>query len=59
MYPDEPTVSLIYFICKTLIALPICFIADAKLSDWTLKPDIALATIVVSVRNYSITKHVL
>lgn len=49
MYPDEPIVTLIYFICKTVIALPICFIADSKLSDWTLGPDIALVTIVISV----------
>ncbi|EXC31606.1 hypothetical protein L484_008402 [Morus notabilis] len=48
MYPDEQIVSSIYFLCKTIIALPICFIAEAKWSHWTVKPDKALVTIVVS-----------
>ncbi|GMN42468.1 hypothetical protein TIFTF001_011676 [Ficus carica] len=34
--------------CKTIIAVPICFIAETKSSAWTLRPDIALVTIVLS-----------
>lgn len=47
-YPDAQIVSLIYFLLKTSIALPICFLAETKLSAWTLRPDIVLATVVLS-----------
>lgn len=53
VYPDEQMASLIYFICKTVIAVPICLVVEAKWSHWTLKPDIALVTIVVAVGNYT------
>ncbi|EXC31602.1 hypothetical protein L484_008398 [Morus notabilis] len=48
IYPNEQTVSLIYFLCKTRISLPICFLAETKWSAWTLRPDIELVTIVLS-----------
>ncbi|GMN19401.1 hypothetical protein TIFTF001_039794 [Ficus carica] len=48
MYPDEQIVTLIYFMCKTIIVVPICLIAETKSSAWTLRPDIALVTIVLS-----------
>ncbi|GMN42471.1 hypothetical protein TIFTF001_011690 [Ficus carica] len=49
VYPDEQMVSLIYFICKTVIAVPICLVVEAKWSHWTLKPDIALGPLYTSI----------
>ncbi|XP_024031409.1 WAT1-related protein At5g40240 [Morus notabilis] len=45
MYPDEQTVTLVYFICKTIIAVPICFMAETKLSAWRLKPEMWITVI--------------
>ena len=51
IYPDEKIVVPVYFVCTTAMAVPICFIAEPKLSARTLRPDITLAAIVLPVRN--------
>ncbi|PON52047.1 Plant-drug/metabolite exporter [Trema orientale] len=48
MYPNEIIVVLLYFMCITTMAIPICFIAETNLSAWTLRPDIILVAIVLS-----------
>ena len=52
IYPDEKIEVPVYVLCTTIMAVPICFIAETNLSAWTLRPDITLAATVLSVRNY-------
>ncbi|EXC31607.1 Auxin-induced protein 5NG4 [Morus notabilis] len=47
-YPDTKIVVPVYFLCASTIAVPVCLIAEPKLSAWTLKPKISLITVVLS-----------
>ncbi|EXC31604.1 Auxin-induced protein 5NG4 [Morus notabilis] len=47
-YQDAKIVVPVYFLCATTIAVPVCLIAEPKLSAWTLKPKISLVTVVLS-----------
>lgn len=51
IYPSEIVVTFLCMLCGTVISAPLCLIAETNLSAWRLKPDIALVTIVYSVRN--------
>ncbi|KAJ4729169.1 WAT1-related protein [Melia azedarach] len=46
IYPAELVTVFLYNFCATIIALPVCFMAEKNLSAWRLKPDIALVSII-------------
>ncbi|XP_041006227.1 WAT1-related protein At5g40230-like [Juglans microcarpa x Juglans regia] len=48
MYPSEIIVVFLYNLCGTIISAPVSLMAEANMSDWRLKPDIALVAIVYS-----------
>ncbi|XP_060672751.1 WAT1-related protein At5g40240-like isoform X2 [Ziziphus jujuba] len=49
IYPDELSVTLVYLLCTTIIAAPICILAETNSSAWRLGPDISLVTIIFSL----------
>lgn len=51
IYPAELTVVFLFFVCGTIIAAPICFIAETNSTAWRLRPDISLLAIILTVRN--------
>ena len=56
IYPAELVLVFLYLLCATIIAAPVCLIAEGNLSAWRLKPDIALVAVIYSVRNVANTK---
>ncbi|GMY13441.1 WAT1-related protein At5g40240-like [Fagus crenata] len=48
IYPSELTVVFLYKLCATILSAPVCLIAEGNLSDWRVKPDIALTAIIFS-----------
>jgi drug/metabolite transporter (DMT)-like permease len=48
IYPAELVVVFLYLLCATIIAAPVCLIAEGNLSAWRLKPDIALVAVIYS-----------
>ncbi|PON52051.1 WAT1-related protein [Trema orientale] len=48
LYPDEKVVVPLYFLCVTIIAAPVCFLAESDLSSWSLRPDITLVAVVLA-----------
>ncbi|XP_075673967.1 WAT1-related protein At5g40230-like [Castanea sativa] len=46
IYPSELTVVFLYKLCATIISAPVCLIAEGNFSDWRLRPDIALVSII-------------
>ena len=50
IYPAEIVVVFLYALCGTIISTPECLIAAGNLRAWTLRPDVALVTIIYSVR---------
>ena len=50
-YLDAKVVVPIYLIFTSIIAVPICYMGEKNLSAWALRTDIALVSVVVSVRN--------
>ena len=50
LYPAEFTLVFLYFLFATIISAPVCLIAEGNLSTFRLRPNIALAAIVYSVR---------
>ena len=50
IYPAEIVVVFLYALCGTIISAPVCLMAEGNLRAWTLRPDVALVTIIYSVR---------
>ena len=50
IYPAEFTLVFLYFLFATIISAPVCLIAERNLSAFRLRPNIAPAAIVYSVR---------
>ena len=50
IYPAEFTLVFLYFLFATIISAPVCLIAEGNWSAFRLRPNIALAAIVYSVR---------
>ena len=50
IYPAEIVVVFLYALCGTIISAPVCLMAAGNLRAWTLRPDVALVTIIYSVR---------
>ncbi|OIW21726.1 hypothetical protein TanjilG_09063 [Lupinus angustifolius] len=48
LYPSEFIVTFLCNFCATIIAVPVCFLAEANLGAWKLKPDIALVAVIYS-----------
>ncbi|KAK4603758.1 hypothetical protein RGQ29_012314 [Quercus rubra] len=48
IYPAEIVVVFLYALCGTIISAPVCLIAAGNLRAWTLRPDVALVTIIYS-----------
>ncbi|KAJ1432723.1 EamA domain [Sesbania bispinosa] len=48
LYPAEMVVVLLCNLCGTIIAAPVCFLAEGNLSAWKLKPDITLVAVLYS-----------
>ncbi|KAK7339424.1 hypothetical protein VNO77_20089 [Canavalia gladiata] len=48
LYPAEMIVTFLCNLSGTIIAAPICFLAEESLSNWRLKPDIKLVAILYS-----------
>lgn len=45
MYPAELIVVFLYTIIGTIVAVPICVIAEPNLSSWILKPSVAIVAV--------------
>ncbi|XP_050380027.1 WAT1-related protein At5g40240-like [Argentina anserina] len=53
-YPAELVLALLYNLFGTIISAPVCLlIAETNLSAWRLRPGVALAAIIYSVRIFS------
>ena len=50
IYPAEIVVVFLCALCVTIISAPVCLMAEGNLLAWTLRPDVALVTIIYSVR---------
>ena len=50
IYPAEIVVVFLCALCVTMISAPVCLMEEGNLLAWTLKPDVALVTIIYSVR---------
>ncbi|XP_050271316.1 WAT1-related protein At5g40230-like isoform X2 [Quercus robur] len=48
IYPAEIVVVFLYALCGTIISAPVCLMAEGNLRTWTLRPDVALVTIIYS-----------
>ncbi|XP_023874356.1 WAT1-related protein At5g40230 isoform X3 [Quercus suber] len=48
IYPAEIVVVFLYALCGTIISAPVCLMAEGNLRAWTLRPDVALVTIIYS-----------
>ncbi|KAK7293321.1 hypothetical protein RJT34_16184 [Clitoria ternatea] len=48
LYPAEMIVAFLCNLCATIIAAPVCFLAEQNLSNWRLKPDITLVAVLYS-----------
>ncbi|MED6122019.1 hypothetical protein PIB30_035753 [Stylosanthes scabra] len=48
LYPAKMIVVFLFTLFATIIAAPVCFLAENNLSAWTLKPDITLVAITYS-----------
>ncbi|KAK4603754.1 hypothetical protein RGQ29_012313 [Quercus rubra] len=48
IYPAEIVVVFLCALCVTMISAPVCLMAEGNLLAWTLKPDVALVTIIYS-----------
>ncbi|TKY63257.1 WAT1-related protein [Spatholobus suberectus] len=48
LYPAELIVTFLCNLCGTIIAVPVCFLAEENLRNWKLKPDITVAAILYS-----------
>ncbi|GMY13437.1 WAT1-related protein At5g40230-like isoform X2 [Fagus crenata] len=48
MYPAELVVVFLSLMCSTIIAAPVCLIAEGNVGAWRLRPDIALVAIIYS-----------
>ncbi|XP_028778638.1 WAT1-related protein At4g15540-like [Neltuma alba] len=47
-YPAKLVVVFLYTLCGTLVAAPVCLVAEPDLSAWKIKPDITLLSIIYS-----------
>ncbi|KAK7287332.1 hypothetical protein RIF29_00576 [Crotalaria pallida] len=48
LYPSEMIVVFLCNLCGTIVAAPLCFLAEENLSAWILKPDITLVAVIYS-----------
>uniref|UniRef100_A0A7N2L0C3 WAT1-related protein n=1 Tax=Quercus lobata TaxID=97700 RepID=A0A7N2L0C3_QUELO len=48
IYPAEIVVVFLCALCVTIISAPVCLMAEGNLLAWTLRPDVALVTIIYS-----------
>lgn len=51
-YPNELTVIFFYNLCVSIVAGIVGLITETNPNAWKLRPDIALLSVVCSVRNY-------